>query len=122
MITENPQRSVIAIQAPAKPIIEPIDKSNSPAIIKSPAPRAIIPSWEITRRLFLMPRALNPSPAKGFQVVSAAGIEKYPSIPNNRNMTPIGPISGLETIVRNPPLDLCRSDSCLPNFAVMIIL
>ena len=41
---EKPHLNIIAIQAPAKPIIEPIDKSNSPAIINKPAPIAIIPN------------------------------------------------------------------------------
>ena len=38
----KPHLSVIAIHIPAKPIMEPIDKSNSPAIINKPAPNAII--------------------------------------------------------------------------------
>ena len=44
MTTAKPHRSIIAITPPAKPIIEPIDKSNSPEIISKPAPIATIPS------------------------------------------------------------------------------
>ena len=76
IINEKPHLKIIAIQAPAKPIMEPIDKSNSPAIINIPAPIAIIPSCEITRRKFLIPNALKPSPVKGFHDISPAGIEK----------------------------------------------
>ena len=44
MITEKPHLKIIAMQAPAKPIIDPIERSNSPAIINKPAPIAIIPN------------------------------------------------------------------------------
>jgi hypothetical protein len=33
----------MAIIMPAKPIMEPIDRSNSPAIIKTQAPMAMMP-------------------------------------------------------------------------------
>ena len=74
----KPHLSVIAIHIPAKPIMEPIDKSNSPAIINKPAPNAIIPSWAIILRLFLIPKALRPSPSNKFQVFAFSGIEKKP--------------------------------------------
>ena len=32
---EKPHLNVIAMQAPANPIIDPIDKSNSPAIFRT---------------------------------------------------------------------------------------
>jgi hypothetical protein len=46
-----------------------------------------------------MPSALKPSPAKGFKENSPDGIEKYPSMPKSKSMTPMGPISGLEKSV-----------------------
>ena len=49
----------------------------------------------MTLRLFLIPKALNPSPENGLNDISPDGIEKYPSKPNQRSITPIGPISGL---------------------------
>ena len=75
-IMVKPHLKIIAIQAPAKPIIDPIERSNSPATINRPAPNAMMLSCEITFKLFLIPKALKPSPAKGFQENSPAGIEK----------------------------------------------
>ena len=112
----------MAIQAPAKPIIEPMDKSNSPAIISKPAPIAIIPNCEITLKKFLIPNALKPSPVKGFHDISPAGMEKYPSIPNNRSITPIGPISGLEISFENQDFSWCLSASFLCVVDVFIFL
>ena len=40
----KPHLSIMAIDIPAKAIIGPIDKSNSPAIINKAAPTAIIPN------------------------------------------------------------------------------
>ena len=40
----SPHLSMMAIDMPAKPIIEPMDRSNSPAIISMQAPVAMIPS------------------------------------------------------------------------------
>ena len=113
MMTEKPHLKIMAIQAPAKPIIEPIDKSNSPEIINKPAPIAMIPNWEITLKKFLIPKALKPSPVKGFQDISPAGMEKYPSMPKSRSITPIGPTSGLEINVLSQVFFWCLSDSCL---------
>ena len=76
MTIANPHFKIIAIHPPAKPIIEPIDKSNSPAIISKPAPKATIPNCEITLKLFLIPRALKPSPENGFKENCPSGIEK----------------------------------------------
>ena len=56
----KPHRNTMAMQAPANPIIEPIERSNSPAIISKPAPSAMMPSCAMTRRLLRMPRALKP--------------------------------------------------------------
>src|ERR1700749_2741344 len=44
---------------PAKPIIEPIDRSNSPATISSAAPTAITPRKPATLPQFTIPSALN---------------------------------------------------------------
>ena len=49
----------IAIIIPAKPIIDPTDRSNSPAIIKRPAPTAIITNCAETIDQFITPRLLN---------------------------------------------------------------
>merc|ERR1711991_364165 len=49
----------IAIQIPANPIIEPIDKSNSPPIINIAAAIAIIPKFADTSKKFRAPYALN---------------------------------------------------------------
>ena len=45
----------ICIAIPAKPIIEPTDKSNSPPIIKSAAATAIIPRLAETSKKFIVP-------------------------------------------------------------------
>ena len=62
----SPISSIMAIDIPAKAIIGPIDKSNSPAIINKAAPTAIIPNWAIIAMLFFKPKALKafPSDAK----------------------------------------------------------
>ena len=88
----------MAIQPPAKPIIDPTERSNSPAIINKPAPSATIPNCAITLKLFLIPSALNPSPEKGLKENCPSGIEKYPNIQNSKTITPNGPISGREVI------------------------
>ena len=49
----------IAIQIPAKPIIDPIDKSNSPPIISIAAAIAIIPRFADTSKKLSIPYALN---------------------------------------------------------------
>jgi hypothetical protein len=72
-----------------------------------------MPNWDITLKKFLIPKALKPSPEKGFQDISPAGMEKYPSIPKSSNITPIGPISGLEINVVSQVFFWCLSDSCL---------
>ena len=103
------------MQPPAKPIIEPTDKSNSPAIINIPAPSATIPNWDITLKLFLMPRALKPSPENGLRENWPSGIEKYPRRQNNINRTLIGPTSGLANIALYHFFSSCRSDSFLDD-------
>jgi hypothetical protein len=47
----------IAIIMPAKPIIEPTDRSNSPAIIKRQAPTAMIMNWAETVDQLMTPCA-----------------------------------------------------------------
>ncbi len=49
----------MAMTMPAKPIIEPIDRSNSPAIISSATAAAMMPSCADTSRKLTMPFALN---------------------------------------------------------------
>ena len=49
----------IAMITPAAPIIEPIDKSNSPPIISIEAATAMMPSWADTSRKLMMPGAEN---------------------------------------------------------------
>ena len=82
----NPHFSMSAMHMPAKPIIEPIDRSNSPAIINMAAPMAMMPYCEMILMLFLRPRALKalPSDAKA----SAKMIT---------TITMKAPISGLRT-------------------------
>ena len=54
MVTEK-----MAMIMPAKPIIEPTDRSNSPAIINRQAPTAMIMNWAETVDQFMMPWLLN---------------------------------------------------------------
>ena len=49
----------IAMITPAAPIIEPIDRSNSPPIISIAAATAMMPSWAETSRKLMMPGAEN---------------------------------------------------------------
>ena len=49
----------IAIIIPANPIIEPTERSNSPAIINRHAPTAIIMNWAETTDQFNTPAGLN---------------------------------------------------------------
>ncbi|MNY71331.1 hypothetical protein D3C86_2096480 [compost metagenome] len=44
---------------PAKPIIEPTERSNSPAIIRRHAPTAMIMNCAETTPQFMMPSAAN---------------------------------------------------------------
>ena len=58
--TGHPQTTdVTAITMPAKPIIDPTDRSNSPAIISRQAPTAIIINWEDTIPQFIEPSREN---------------------------------------------------------------
>ena len=45
----------IAITTPAKPIMEPTERSNSPAIISRQAPTAMIANWAETTPQFIAP-------------------------------------------------------------------
>ena len=116
-LTWNPHFSMTPIHIPANPIIEPIERSNSPAMMSSPAPIAMMPSCAISRVLLRIPSALKPSPAKGFQESTPAGIEKKPSASISRINTPKGPISGLWTRFFRRPRFLSRSDSVRPTGA-----
>ena len=49
----------IAMITPAAPIIEPIERSNSPPIISIEAATAMMPSWAETSRKLMMPGAEN---------------------------------------------------------------
>jgi len=49
----------MAMTMPANPIMDPTDRSNSPAIISSAAMLASSPSWAETSRKLRMPLALN---------------------------------------------------------------
>ncbi len=49
----------MAMTMPAKPIIEPSERSNSPAIIRRQAPMAMMPSWADTSSQLRMPLAEN---------------------------------------------------------------
>ena len=49
----------MAMTTPEKAIIEPTERSNSPAIISSAATPASRPSWAETSRKLRMPLALN---------------------------------------------------------------
>ena len=62
----KPHFNIMAMDIPAKAIIGPMDKSNSPAIINKAAPIAIIPNCAIIAMLFFKPKALKafPSDAK----------------------------------------------------------
>ena len=114
MTIAKPHLKIIAITPAANPIIEPIERSNSPEIIKRPAPIAIMPNCATTLKLFLTPKALKPSPEKGLSENSPAGIEKYPSRPKRRSITPKGPISGLDknffifVLIANEPVKPAR--------------
>ena len=65
-------------------------------MINIPAASATIPNCAITLKLFLIPKALNPSPEKGLRENCPSGIEKYPNIQNSKTITPKGPTSGRE--------------------------
>jgi len=54
----SPHFIIMAMDMPAKPIIEPIERSNSPAIISRQAPIEMMPSWDMIPRLFLIPKGL----------------------------------------------------------------
>ena len=89
----------IAINIPAKPIIEPTLRSNSPAIINRQAPTAIIMNCAETTDQFIMPCALNIplSPAKKIKTANTAIV---PMIP---------PSSGRISALRNDDISLTRS-------------
>ena len=98
----QPQYSAgIASIMPAKPIIEPIDRSNSPPIINSAAPTAMMPRNAATVAQLTMPSALNmpESPA-----TSA----------NNTNTSTapeIEPNSGRDRKRRHAPMSRTRSSA-----------
>ena len=89
----------MAIDMPAKPIMEPTDRSNSPATMSMQAPTAMIMNCALTWLQFMMPCALNMplSPAKMMKNRKTAMV---PMIP---------PSSGRISQRRNPPISLTRS-------------
>src|SRR3954471_14721203 len=96
----QPQYSAgIASIMPAKPIIEPMDRSNSPPIISSAAPTAMMPRNAATVAQLTTPSALNmpESPATS---------------PNNTNTSTapeIEPNSGRDRKRRSAPMSRTRS-------------
>ena len=89
----------IAMSMPAKPIIEPTLRSNSPAIISRHAPTAMIINWAETTDQFITPCTLNMplSPAKKIKTANTATV---PMIP---------PSSGRISALRNDDISLTRS-------------
>ena len=99
----KPHLSIIAIDMPAKPIIEPIERSNSPAIISRLAPVAMIPNCAITDRLFFSPRGLNAFPSLATPIAITT-----------KTMTRNTPTSGRRLRAKSHPPVLRRSASARP--------
>ena len=89
----------IAIIVLAKPIIEPTERSNSPAIIGRQAPTSITMNWAYTNDQFSTPAALN-MPESCAVSRKKAKTSTVPQIP---------PSSGPIKASRNRELDLTRS-------------
>src|SRR5215472_3450574 len=91
----QPQYSAgIASIMPAKPIIEPIERSNSPPIMSKPAPTAMMPRKAATVAQLTMPSALNmpESPAttrKTAKTSTAPEMEPNSGRDRNRRSGPI---------------------------------
>ena len=83
----SPHFSITAIDMPAKAIIGPMDRSNSPAIMSNAAPVAIIPSCAMIATLFFKPSALNDLPSDAIASATMIII-----------ITMKAPISGLRTV------------------------
>ncbi len=105
--TGQPQTTeVTAITIPAKPIIDPTDRSNSPAIMRRQAPTAIIINCEDTIPQFIEPSNEN-------MPVSRATKKKN----RKTNTTPtIAPKSGRS----NATLNLERNDEIFFSVVDMI--
>src|SRR5437016_5742487 len=98
--TGQPQyRHGIASIMPAKPIIEPIDRSNSPPIISSAAPTEMMPRNAATVAQLTMPSALN--------------MPESPAVSRNTTNTStapeIEPNSGRDRKRRSAPISRTRS-------------
>src|SRR3954471_11613576 len=96
----QPQYSAgIASIMPAKPIIEPMDRSNSPPIISSAAPTAMMPRNAATVAQLTIPSALNmpESPATN------------PNSTNTSTAPEIEPNSGRDRKRRHAPMSRTRS-------------
>ena len=91
-------------------------------MINIPAASATIPNCAITLKLFLIPKALNPSPEKGLRENCPSGIEKYPNIQKSKIITPKGPTSGRDVNAEYHFFSPCRSDSCLGFFVVDVFI
>ena len=94
---------------PAKPIIEPIERSNSPAIMSRAAPVAMMPNCAMIERLFLIPSALNalPSEAKAIRRITTT-------------MTTNAPASGRRRSRRKADSRARRSDSLRPTVSAAV--
>ena len=84
---------------PAKPIIEPIDRSNSPAIISSAAATAMMPRKAATVAQLTTPSALN------MPELPAA----LPKIRKTSSAPASAPNSGRANTLRNAPTSRTRS-------------
>ena len=89
----------IAITMPAKPIIEPTERSNSPAIISRQAPTAMIANWADTTPQFIAPSAEN------IPVSDATSRKKT----KTRTAPQMDPSSGRTSTLRSGDISLTRS-------------
>ena len=107
--TGQPQLTeVMAMTMPAKPIIEPTERSNSPAIINRQAPTAIMTNWAETVVQVIAPSGEN-------MPVSRAMAKKNMK---TRIVPAIAPSSGRIIILRKADISFTRSSSAAgPGFS-----
>ena len=91
----------IAMTTPEKPIIEPTERSNSPAIIRRHAPTAMIANWAETTVQFITPWRLNMPESRAMAKKNT----------KTRIAPQMEPSSGRTRAERNRDLDLRRSSS-----------
>ena len=89
----------IAMTMPAKPIMEPTERSNSPAIISRQAPAAMIANWAETTPQFIAPSAEN------IPVSDATSRKKT----KTRMVPQMEPSSGRTSALRSGDISLTRS-------------